>query len=84
MWSDYRCDALIIKKTQIQVLQLPDLHVSDIRARVTEILAEPEVLRWLWDTIAWPVLNRLGFTQNPSSGCWPHIWWIPTGLLAKG
>ncbi len=81
--SDYRCDALIIEKFQIQALRLPDLHVRDIRARATETLAEPRVLEWLWDTIAQPVLDTLGFTQNPSSGCWPHIWWIPTGLLAK-
>lgn len=80
---DYRCDALIIEKTQIQALQLSHLHVSDIRAHVTETLVEPEVLEWLWDTIARSVLDRLGFTQNPSSGCWPHIWWIPTGPLAK-
>ncbi len=81
--SDYRCDALIIEKTQIRALPLPHLHVHDIRARVTETMAEPEVLAWLWDTIAQPVLQTLGFTQTPSSGCWPHLWWIPTGLLAK-
>jgi len=81
--SDYRCDALIIEKTQIQALPLSHLHVSDIRARATETLAEPEVLEWLWDTIARPVLDKLGFTQTPTDDCWPHIWWIPTGLLAK-
>lgn len=81
--SDYRCDALIIEKLQIQALPLPNLHVSDIRARVTGTLAEPMVLEWLWNTIARPVLDTLGFTQKPSSGYWPRIWWIPTGLLAK-
>jgi len=81
--SNYGCDALIIEKTQIQALRLSDLHVSDIRARSTESLAEPEILEWLWDTIAQPVLDKLEFTQSPSSEDWPHIWWIPTGLLTK-
>ena len=87
--TDYRCDALIIEKTQIRALQLPHLHASDIRAHATEAslepeaLAKPEVLKWLWNTIARPVLDTLGFTQTPSTDRWPHIWWIPTGLLAK-
>ena len=88
-WTDYRCDALIIEKTQIRALQLPHLRASDIRAHVTEASSEPEalakpgVLEWLWNTIARPVLDTLGFTQTPSTDRWPHIWWIPTGLLAK-
>ena len=34
--SDYRCDALIVEKTQIRALRLPHLHVGDIRDRVKE------------------------------------------------
>lgn len=84
--SDYRCDALIIEKIQIRALRLPHLHTSDIRDRTTEStesLAKPEILEWLWETIAQPVLNTLGFIQTSSDGCWPRIWWIPTGPLAK-
>ncbi|KAF7502933.1 hypothetical protein GJ744_004809 [Endocarpon pusillum] len=81
--SDYRCDALIIEKTQIRALRLPHLHTSDIRDRTTGSLTEPEILEWLWKTIAQPVLHMLRFTITPSDGCWPHIWWIPTGPLAK-
>ena len=81
--SDYRCDALIIEKIQIQALPLPHLHASDVRDRVTGKLGEPEILEWLWKTIAQPVLQALGFTQTPSDGFWPHIWWIPTGPLAR-
>ncbi|KAN0099442.1 CHAT domain containing protein [Hyaloscypha variabilis] len=43
----------------------------------------PIVVVNLWDTIAHPVLNALGFTKQPSDGCWPRVWWIPTGLLNK-
>ena len=71
--SDYRCDALIIEKIQIQALPLPHLHASDVRDRVTGKLGEPEILEWLWKTIAQPVLKALGFTQTPSDGFWPYI-----------
>ena len=81
--SDYRCDALIIEKTQIQTLPLPHLRASDIQDRAKGKLGEPKILEWLWKAIAQPVLNALGFTQTPSNGPWPHLWWIATGLLAK-
>ncbi|KAH8896962.1 hypothetical protein GQ53DRAFT_890564 [Thozetella sp. PMI_491] len=84
--SDDRCDALIIEEGGITGLRLPDLHNSDIRARAVAITGlqslNTQLLEWLWDTIAKPVLDVLGFTQTPS-GTWPRIWWIPTGLLTK-
>ncbi|MFF0225252.1 CHAT domain-containing protein [Streptomyces sp. NPDC004629] len=40
-----------------------------------------QVLGWLWDVIAEPVLERLGLTAAPS-GTWPRIWWSPVGQLA--
>jgi len=44
-----------------------------------------EVLRWLWDVMAEPVLSALGFTSaaEHSSGDsgWPRVWWCPTGPL---
>ncbi|KUL46799.1 CHAT domain-containing protein [Streptomyces regalis] len=41
------------------------------------------VLEWLWDAAAEPVLLRLGFTGEPSSGQpWPRVWWAPGGLLS--
>ena len=81
--SDYRCDALIIEKTRIQALPLPHLHASDVQDRVAGKLGEPEILEWLWKTIAQPVLKALGFTQTPPDGRWPHVWWIPTGCLSR-
>ena len=81
--SDYRCDALIIEKIRIQALRLPCLYAGDIRDRMTRSLGEPEILEWCWETIVQPVLHALEFTQTPSDGCWPHIWWIPTGPLVR-
>jgi tetratricopeptide (TPR) repeat protein len=41
-----------------------------------------EVLQWLWDALAQPVLASLGLSATPSSGQpWPRVWWVPTGLL---
>lgn len=74
--SVYRYDALIIEKTQILALRLPDLHTSDIRDCMTKSLAEPGILEWLWKA------DTLESTHIPSDGCWPHIWWISTGPLA--
>lgn len=42
-----------------------------------------EVLEWLWDTMAEPVLAALGIHGVPAPGePWPRIWWCPTGLLS--
>ncbi|KAH7131135.1 hypothetical protein EDB81DRAFT_906012 [Dactylonectria macrodidyma] len=49
--------------------------------------SEPSMLKWLWSSLASPVLDTLGFTQSPTNDdrtrTWPHIWWIPTGALTK-
>ena len=79
--SSYRCDALIIETTQIRALPLPHLYAKDIPDRTTGSLGKPEILKWLWETVARPVLDTLGLTQTPSDECWPRIWWIPTGSL---
>ena len=41
-----------------------------------------DVLDWLWDAIAQPVLAALGHTTTPDIGSpWPRVWWCPTGPL---
>ncbi|GAA2596264.1 CHAT domain-containing protein [Streptomyces axinellae] len=51
--------------------------------------AVTQVLGWLWDAIAEPVLRHLGHTSAPAvpaggsgSGGWPRVWWSPVGRLA--
>jgi tetratricopeptide (TPR) repeat protein len=39
-----------------------------------------EILAWLWDAIARPVLDHLGLGRR--AGRWPRLWWCPTGPLA--
>ena len=81
--SQYRCDALIIEDGQFRSLELPRLQLGNIRDRMMENPETPGILEWLWEVIARLVLDILGFTQPPFDGCWPRIWWIPTGLLSK-
>ncbi|MFI6083017.1 CHAT domain-containing protein [Streptomyces sp. NPDC051217] len=40
-------------------------------------------LGWLWDTVAAPVLDRLGLDAVPhDADPWPRLWWCPTGWLS--
>jgi hypothetical protein len=42
-----------------------------------------QVLAWLWDNAAGPVLQVLGHQGQPPAGQpWPRLWWMPCGLLA--
>ncbi|KAI1291225.1 CHAT domain-containing protein [Xylaria venustula] len=88
--SPYRCDAFVIECHQVRVLRSPNLTFEQVHQHAKELrisrqLATPptSLLEWLWDVIAHPVLDALGF-QNPASNTtWPHVWWIPTGLLSQ-
>ncbi|NGO48156.1 CHAT domain-containing tetratricopeptide repeat protein [Streptomyces ureilyticus] len=41
-----------------------------------------QVLQWLWDAAAGPVLEALGHHRQPSADAdWPRVWWAPGGLL---
>jgi CHAT domain-containing protein len=41
-----------------------------------------EILAWLWEVAAEPVLQVLGYYQPPPDGTvWPRVWWVPDGLL---
>ncbi|WP_370972639.1 CHAT domain-containing protein [Amycolatopsis sp. cg9] len=42
-----------------------------------------EILRWLWRTVAEPVLGSLDRTAPvEAGGTWSRLWWSPTGLLS--
>ena len=82
--SFHRCDAIIIEGHQIRQIALAHLKLKDINENGRNArLDSPLVLRWLWDVVASPVLNALGFTKLPPNDNWSHIWWIPTGPLSK-
>jgi hypothetical protein len=42
-----------------------------------------EILGWLWDTTADPVLTALGHSSLPEPDqVWPRVWWCPVGVMA--
>jgi CHAT domain len=40
-----------------------------------------QILEWLWDTVAEPVLDHLGYRTAEPGVQPPRIWWMPGGLL---
>ncbi|KAL6827279.1 CHAT domain-containing protein [Trichoderma sp. SZMC 28015] len=83
----YGCDALIIEPSGFRIVELPrlsqGLSSNILIAEYSEDLESPKTLAWIWDEIVRPVLDALGFTEPPTDGSWPHVWWIPTGVLTK-
>jgi tetratricopeptide (TPR) repeat protein len=42
-----------------------------------------QILGWLWEAIAEPVLTKLGYTATPEPGqSAPRVWWAPVGMLS--
>jgi tetratricopeptide (TPR) repeat protein len=40
------------------------------------------ILEWLWDVAASPILDALGYRDQPRPDTtWPRLWWAPGGLL---
>jgi len=89
--SPYRCDAFLIETNKIQVLGLPDLTLKGVQERAQKLRSVSHaatygaapLLEWLWDVVARPVLDALGFDGPIVDGNWPRVWWVPTGVLSQ-
>ena len=87
--SRMRCDALIVTASEIKSLWLPRLSMYPARLeayakRLDEEGITTDVLEWLWNTVAKPVLGVLGYDKPPQgTNPWPRICWIPTRSLAR-
>ncbi|KAK4068324.1 hypothetical protein Purlil1_13827 [Purpureocillium lilacinum] len=89
--SPYRCDAFLIETEHIQVLELPGLTIEGVQERAQKLRSVPQaaphyaipLLEWLWDVVARPVLDALGFHGPIPDDNWPRVWWIPTGVLSQ-
>lgn len=79
--SRARCDALLIEKHRMRSLALPNITNDLYQFARKGDFGSSEVLEWMWHNITQPVLDALGYSQPPGEGAWPHVWWIPTGLL---
>ncbi|EGU77905.1 hypothetical protein FOPG_16690 [Fusarium oxysporum f. sp. conglutinans race 2 54008] len=80
--SEYRCDAILVEQHQIRSVQLPKDMENEARNRDP---GKIDTLEWLWDTVAHPILDALGFTyrHDESLEKWPRIWWVATGIMTK-
>ncbi|KAK4235078.1 CHAT domain-containing protein [Achaetomium macrosporum] len=92
--SVYRCDAILITRETITVQELPLLKLSAAEAwarRLQFARGSPSfnvgpLLEWLWDAIAGPVLDALGFVdavRHDDDENWRRLCWIPTGILSR-
>ncbi|WP_405866522.1 CHAT domain-containing protein [Streptomyces sp. NBC_00005] len=55
----------------------PDADRIAAQADLTDVLA------WLWDNAAGPVLDALGHRGTPpDAAVWPRVWWAPSGRLS--
>ena len=96
--SRYGSDALLITLHDIQSVSLTNLKYEELEKNAQKLLNAvkesrlatwrrsnndvTEVLNWLWDVVAEPILRVLQFTTPPKRDDeWPRVWWIPTGLL---
>lgn len=84
--SEYRCDALIIEQGSIKHVSLSQLNIEMIKRRLHDLDQsgpfDTDILQWLWDTIASPVLETLKLNDFLVTSQLPHVWWIPTGLIS--
>ncbi|KAF5588766.1 tetratricopeptide-like helical [Fusarium pseudocircinatum] len=82
--SMLRCDAILVESHQITSVPLTGFNRRLMIEYVRNgTFRSDEALQWLWNGVASPVLNALGFDKPASEGDWPHVWWIMTGLLNK-
>ncbi|KAL8372263.1 hypothetical protein RB595_001855 [Gaeumannomyces hyphopodioides] len=102
--SKPRCDALIVHHDRgVELVPLPGLKHEDIKTWSGAIKSKPrisepkmfEMLAWLWDELALPVLTRLEEVERSRAALaekegkgkgkeieeLPRVWWIPTGDL---
>ena len=97
--SARRSDAILLTSEGIDSLSLPGMDHATVvdqilafhRALDTLAIAESpsaqdtlrQVLAWLWDNAAGPILDALGYQSQPLPGQpWPQLWWVPGGLLS--
>ena len=83
--SMYRCDAIIVTADGIDSLPLSSVTLNEVtylsQTSTDTHSITSNMLEKLWEKIAKPVLDTLGFTSLPRDGVWPRVCWVPTGPL---
>lgn len=97
--SLFRSDAIIVTANGVNSLSLPllgertmaekdQLYDEALSLMSIDLSAATEkldqVLEWLWDTVAEPILQHLGFDgTSTAEDNLPRSWWITTGQIGK-
>lgn len=89
--STFRSDAIIVRADRpVDILELPNLALRDVETWVGRLRSRSsatendmiELLEWLWDVLAKPVLRKLGIGLGERTAATAtRVWWIPTGPL---
>ena len=96
--SEFRSDCFIIKRQGVVSIPLPEMTLKACATNGASFIVAlsilennpeeasrmfEEVLLWLWNAVAEPVMKVLGYLDNPQSGKErPRVWWMATGWVA--
>ncbi|MEA5366224.1 CHAT domain-containing protein [Amycolatopsis sp., V23-08] len=93
--STYRSDAIALTADGVRVIPLPAVNPAEVKRQQAVfdtamafawIRPDPrldDVLEWLWDTVAEPVLHGLGLVADcDREQRLPRLWWCPSGPLS--
>ncbi|KAM0443166.1 hypothetical protein ACHAQK_003528 [Fusarium lateritium] len=81
--SQYSCHAIIIQQNRTRIVLLPSLSKCDIDLKHRSLgRGSLRVLEWLWETVAEPILDAMGFTKPPLEGNLKRVWWVLTDSLS--
>lgn len=85
--SEHGCNALVIKQHTLHSVALDRLDIKSLTNQKHKLgKAGPgprEVLEWLWDTIAYPILQTLDLDSSKCTSGQQRVWWVPTQLLSR-
>lgn len=96
--SEFRSDCFIIKRQGVVSIPLPGMTLEACATNGASFVLAlsmlennpgeasrrfEEVLLWLWNAVAEPIMKELGFLDNPQGGEErPRVWWMATGWIA--
>ncbi|MFG2943244.1 CHAT domain-containing protein [Streptomyces sp. NPDC048282] len=93
--AEHRCDALVVYRSGVRLVPLPDLSRAEATAQANVFLTAvhdraPDsderiggVLHWMWEAFAERILDALGMTDvYGAEQTPPRVWWMPTGALS--
>jgi tetratricopeptide (TPR) repeat protein len=95
--SEFRSDCFIIKRQEVVSIPLPEMtfnacvtNGASFLIALSELENNPEeasrkfeeVLLWLWNAVAEPIMKELGFLGNTQREAdKPRVWWMATGWI---